>query len=81
MLNVHHGDKRISSGQPLAGTLLEVPHAAHESCVPRLDDGSGVEAERVAVIAVKSSREGASPLISEVICQRLEFSLVISSFF
>lgn len=81
VFNVHHSDERVSSGQPLAGTLLEVPHAAHESGVPGLDDGSGVEAERVAVIAVEGSRKGTSSLISEVISQWLELSLVISSFF
>lgn len=81
MFNVHHSHKRISSGQPLTGTLLQVPHAAHQPSVSRLDDGSSIEPKRVAVITVKGSWEGASSLISEVICQWLEFSLVIPSFF
>lgn len=80
MFNVHHRYKRISSGQPLTGSLLEVPHAAHESSVSRLDDGSSIETKRVAVIAVKGSREGTSSLISEVISQWFELSLVIPSF-
>ena len=81
MLDVHHGNKRISAGQPLAGTLLEVAHAAHEASVAGLDDRAGVEAEGVAVVAVEGSREGASSLVPEVICQGLELPFVVRSFF
>lgn len=68
MLYIHHGDQWVAACLPFLRGLVDVADAAHQAGLAGLDDGGGVETQRVAVVAVEGGGEGTATLIAEIAC-------------